>query len=270
MAADNAQLQVHIEPRAPIELAELTAALGSISHQYQSFIVATGFTSRSQAKLLVSSVQPGSIDILLTPENLVATGSAAMLLPLIDKYELIQKFAGHLKKLLELFKKKEASGDSITVRDCDDAINIVKPTATHGGVINFTAIKNEFHAPVIVLQTNEAQEIYDGAIRARALLASPQAETKQRVSMTWTRLDRGGAKVEGKWSPDQGLIEEIDNKPHTVMFTDEMAYLKSEMIADEESPFKKVYFVDVEISKAAGGKVAAYRVVGFHGKEDLD
>jgi hypothetical protein len=41
------------------------------------------------------------------------------------------------------------------------------------------------------------------------------------------------------------------------------------MISDEENPMQKVYFVDVEVSRV-GGKVTAYRIVGFHGKDELD
>jgi hypothetical protein len=86
--------------------------------------------------------------------------------------------------------------------------------------------------------------------------------------MVWARLDRAPAKTEGS-SPDKGIIEEIDPKPKTILFTDELSYLKHQMISDEENPMQKVYFVDVEVSRV-GGKVTAYRIVGFHGKDELD
>jgi len=47
-----------------------------------------------------------------------------------------------------------------------------------------------------------------------------------------------------------------------------MSHVKKEMIDDEENPYQKVYFVDVEVLRV-GDKVVAYRIVGYHGKEDL-
>ena len=60
-----------------------------------------------------------------------------------------------------------------------------------------------------------------------------------------------------------------DPKPHAVLFTESMAYLKREMIDDEKNAFQTVYFVDVSISRAAG-RIVAYRIIGYHGKEPLD
>ena len=105
--------------------------------------------------------------------------------------------------------------------------------------------------------------------RKAELQVSAKPEKAQRVSMTWTRLDKHKVTIGGKQSADRGIIEELDPKPHAVFFTDEMTVLKDEMIADEENPYQQVYFVDVEISRAAGGKITAYRIVGYHGKEEL-
>jgi hypothetical protein len=82
------------------------------------------------------------------------------------------------------------------------------------------------------------------------------------------RLDRAPAKTKGS-SPDKRVIGEIDPKPKTILFTDELSYLKNEMISDEENPMQKVYFVDVEVSRVKE-KVTAYRIAGFHGKDDLE
>jgi hypothetical protein len=49
-----------------------------------------------------------------------------------------------------------------------------------------------------------------------------------------------------------------------------MAYLKTEMIQDEDKPFLKTYFVDVELARSPEGKITHYRIVGFHGKEGGD
>jgi hypothetical protein len=41
------------------------------------------------------------------------------------------------------------------------------------------------------------------------------------------------------------------------------------MIDDEENPYQNIYFVDVSVSRVSG-KVVSYRVIGFHGKEELE
>jgi hypothetical protein len=63
--ADGAEpvLQFHLEPQEPIEVYELTGALGSLARQYQVFAVANSLSEKAgDARLLVSSVKPGSID----------------------------------------------------------------------------------------------------------------------------------------------------------------------------------------------------------------
>jgi hypothetical protein len=103
----------------------------------------------------------------------------------------------------------------------------------------------------------------------KALLQNADAEIRQRVPMVWKRLDRDATSPEAKTSPDRALIEEIDPKPRAVFFTDEMSAIKKQMIDDEVNPYQNVYFVDVSVSRIAD-KVVAYRVIGYHGKEELE
>ena len=84
----------------------------------------------------------------------------------------------------------------------------------------------------------------------------------------WKRIDRDALKTSGT-SPDKGVIEELDPKPKPVLFTDDMAALKREMVKEEENPLQMVYFVDVQVSTVEGRRVA-YRVLGYHGKERLE
>ncbi len=268
MDDDGDLLQLHIEPDRSIEVDHLTAALGSLSRQYQTFAQEAGFSARpADARLLVSSVSRGSIDISFIPD-LAAAGMAV--LPLIDAAALVEKYVGHLSALLSWFKS--GGGDNppkpITVKDCDDAINIVKPIAEAGGNQTFNTIHGGVTINVLETTAEDARRIIEGAARTRAALQLPDAERHQRVSMMWHRLARDDARTAGVRSPDQGIIEELDAKPRAVMFTDDMAYIKREMIDDEDNPYQKVYFVDVEVSRV-GGKITAYRIYGYHGKDDF-
>jgi hypothetical protein len=269
---DEPRLQLHLEPRALMEVTELTAALGSLARQYQVFAIRNSLARKpSDARLLVSSVSPGSIDISLLPDLAPYLATAGMLAPLIDKADLVLKFGKSIKALLELFqKKKEASAtEAITIRDCDDAINITKPIAKNGGSQTFNTIHGGVSVTILTMNASEASAILETALFSKTLLQNPNGEVRQRVPMIWKRLDRDETKPAAKSSPDRGLIEEIDAKSHAVMFTDETAYLKKQMIDDEENPYHNVYFVDVAVSRVAD-KVISYRILGYHGKEELD
>jgi hypothetical protein len=267
MADEGDFLKLHIEPDRSIEVDHLTAALGSLSRQYQDFAQEAGYSGRAaDARLLVSSVSRGSIDISFIPE-LTAAGVA--ILPLIDTATLVERFASHIRALVEKFYPSEKKAEGVSIRDCDDAINIVKPVAEAGGTQTFNTIHNGLQINVLAVSASDARRIIEGAASEKARLLQPTGgERRQRVSMVWYRLARDAARTDGVRSPDQGLIDEIDPKPHAVLFTDEMAYLKREMIDDEANPYQTVYFVDVDVSRV-NGRVTAYRIAGFQGKEDF-
>ena len=271
MAGEDARLQLHLDPNEPIEVTELTAALGALARQYQKFALENELAVKTrEARLLVSNVSPGSIDISFVPDFVyAATAMGPLLAPLLDKAELVEKFAKHIKTLTEFFKSKEKStGDGISVRDCDDVANIVKPTASHGGNQTFNIIKGDVKVCVLSIERDDAIALFDSALSHKASILGADGDQKQRVPLVWKRLDRDDAKVDGKTSPDRGVIEEIDPRPHPVLFTDEMLTIKREMIDDEVNPYQNIYFVDVQISRVQG-KIVSYRVTGYHGKEEL-
>lgn len=238
-----------------------------MSREYRSFCVSHELAAtNADARLLVSSVSPGSIDISFLPD----LTAAAALLPIIDQLALVRKFAEHIKWLLDGFlsKPNSTSSHEPTIKQCDDAVNIVKPIAINGGKQEFYVVKGDITNIVLHVTANDARSITNKAMMVKAQLLGSNVEVAQRVPLVWKRLDSDDATLDGS-SPDKAIIEEIDPKPKPVLFTDEMASLKRAMIEDEEKPFRKVYFVDVEVSRI-GDKVVSYRVIGYHGKDDLD
>ena len=95
MADDPAQLQLHIEPQEPIEVYELTAALSALSRQYNLYVDRQRYFEKAgDARLLVSSVSPGSIDINFVPDLSSAIAFAA---PIVSDLKVVSDFAGHIK-----------------------------------------------------------------------------------------------------------------------------------------------------------------------------
>ena len=125
----------------------------------------------------------------------------------------------------------------------------MKPIANHGGTQTFNVIHGGVTFNILTMDAPQASEILEVATHKKALLQNSDAETRQRVPMVWKRLDRDATSPEAKSSPDRALIEEIDEKPRPVFFTDEMSFLKKQMIDDEVNPYQSVFFVDVSISR---------------------
>ena len=74
-------------------MSELTGAIEALARRYQLFAAQNQLVRKpSDARLLVSSVSPGSIDISLYPD-LAAYLAAAPMLAMIEKVELVAKFA---------------------------------------------------------------------------------------------------------------------------------------------------------------------------------
>lgn len=261
---DHPPFQLHIEPDQPIELTDMLKALAAIGHQFEAYAVAEGLAPAKDARLLISSVKPGSIDIGLLPDF---TTLGSLMAPAMVYSKPVLGFVGAVKGLLDKFKKKGEEG--LTAKDCSDAINIVKPIAQSGGTQTFNTYNGKVYQAFFTITAPEAREVMDNALEARAILEAGNSEVAQRVALVWHGMDTGEARTDGKRSPDKAIIEDIDKKDRPVFFQDDFSHLKKAMIDDQENPYKKVYFVDVAISRVAG-KVVSYRVIGYHGAEDLE
>jgi hypothetical protein len=147
-------------------------------------------------------VSPGSIDINFVPD--LANAAAPLLVPLIDRMDLIVKFGGHIKSLIDFFRKKEdkAATEAVSVKDCDDAVNILKPIAQHGGSQTFNVIHGAVTQNLLSIDAAEAIKIIEAASQYKSSLLNPDGEKRQRVPLVWKRLDRDGATTDGKSSPD--------------------------------------------------------------------
>lgn len=273
MDEDGVFLKLHMEPERPVEVSELVGALSSIAREYQIFCsYDPTYFGQSDARLLVSNVSPGSIDINLVPDHIA---TAATLFPVVP-FTHLKEFAQFIEWLIDgLLDSSKTPGDTklteiepVTIKQCDDAINIAKPIANNGGSQSILVIKDAQVVNVLQMSASEAKRIVNSATKRKAELRAPDVETAERVPMIWSRLDRDRAAKSGS-SPDKALIEELDRRPKPVFFTDDMEHLKREMIEDEDNPYQKVYFVDVQISRTQD-KIVSYRVIGYHGKEDLE
>lgn len=266
-------LNLHIEPKTPIELQDMLASLATIGKRFDSYArheLDDRFVDNP--KLFVSSIKPGSIDISLVPDLLdigKAAAGAVAAVGVNDAVEAVKNFGEGIKKLLQLFSKPVSAqeAEDISIKDCDDAVNIVKPIASAGGVQNFN-VNNVAGNQIFIFQLNssDASKVVENALTHKATLLLPEVEVKRSVALVWQKIDKSLAKTDGAISPDKGRIEEIDRAAKSILFHENMASVKLEIMADPL--MQMVYYVDVEIVRI-DDKIKAYRVVGYHGKEPL-
>jgi hypothetical protein len=271
--SESAVLTFHIEPDSPLEVSELTDALGSLSRQYERFAIQEGMADKARdARLLIANVAPGSIIVNFIPDwDTISAVAAPMVPEAFHRAELVVKFAKRVKRVLDYFlDEKKPPASEITIKDCDDATNIVRPVAEHGGQQTFVTVNGDVHNTVLTVNAADAVKIIESASKKKMELLAVDGSKAQRVAMVWSQLARDAARTDGKKSPDRGIISEIDLKSHPIFFTDDMAGLKAEMIDNEENPYQKVFFVDVDISRVPSGGIGNYRITAFHGSDDYE
>ena len=259
-----------MEPGSPIDVIEFTAALAAIAHQFEVFAVENKLAARPKdVTLLVSSVRPGSIDIGLLPDLAASVGPLLAQLSAHLTPIHVLEFATKLKGLIDAFRERDSAPAGVSVKDCDDVAAIVGPIANHGGTQIVNVHNGNIYNQVVYLDAQSARKIGRNAARAKAELQHPASDIRQRVAMVWAGMDTDKPRSKGHRNPDKGIIEDIDARPRPVFFEDKFSYLKADMLEGEENPYRLIYFVDVSVSRVEG-KIASYRIVGFHGTAERD
>lgn len=267
---ENLGIAIHIEPASPVELPRLIANLKSIENEYEKYSKDIfGAKSRDLNNLNVSSISPGSIDILLRPEILdVGVALTASFGP-FDAAQYVFEFAQRIKTLIDTFSS-QPDPETVSLNDCNNAINIVGNVVEAGGTqtISTVNVAGDLNLTLEITE-DKAKKVLHNASRTKALLKLPSGETFNSQALQWKTFDKGPAKTEGQRSPDKGIIQELDPKPKPIFFEDGEEGLKSYIINSDENPYQMIYYVDVEVV-TVDEKIKAYRIVRFRGTDPLN
>lgn len=268
---EDARVQIYMESReGAYELGELTDSLGAIARQFNRFATSEYGASarRGEANLYVRGLKEGSIDILLDPSVVLAAGAVGAALPLIGHTEVVLGFLKHISGMIEYLRGgRDEPPRDVTASDCDDYSRIAGPVAARGGTQNFNAVQGDQHNHYYTIDVEAAVQLMEGAARKKAELQFPSESTIKNVSLVWHALTKDPAKPDGARSPHKAIIEDIDPDPKAVFWDESVATTKEEMLSD--TLYKRVYFVDVRVSRASG-KITSYTIVGYHGSDLLD
>lgn len=266
-------LVFHIKPERPIALKNMLKGLKAVGNEHSLYCKNILKISRQKRpKLFIKSIKPGSIDILLQPEIIAQVADSAVGMAALESGTYyLSDFAQRLYNKLKGFGKppSEKFLQNISMRDCDNAINIGSINTNAGGITIININQPDGTKENIgKLSAHESRQIVDNASKAKASLKLPESKRFTHVALVWKTFEKSQARTKGTTSPDKGIIKDIAPNPKAIFFDEKMSEFKESMLKSEDNFMKKIYYVDAEIRQVQG-KIRAYIIVNYHSEEDI-
>ena len=273
LMAGQAHIIVTIDTKDPVELGDFVAAFTSLSSQYHQYIAENHPSLRSEAKIFITEIRPGSIIADLIPFAKIF--GLTTVVPIMEQIDIVVDFVDKYgAKIVSLFTKDQA--DMITTKESDlndffGAVSAIAKDKDGSAAIEaayFEDGKREVKA-AFRFTTTDARTAIETIARERVRLEGKLHETKQRVLMTFTQTNVKTARVDKRTS-ERVVIEEISPTDRPLVYASELAeqQIKHEITEADENVFKKGFMVDVSIMRK-DDKIAAYKVINVHQVIDL-
>lgn len=271
---NNSHIYFNISYKKPLSAATVSELIRSLDEQYKAYSRKTLSNRGSKVgQLYIDGVRDGSIEILMVPDLIDLGKNGLAVLSASGPVEVtkaIFDFGERLSNLLSSFEKKSPKPtNNISVKDSKNVINIVNPVIEGRGNLNIFVTNGDGEIQEIKeIKKKDASNIKENAIEYQAKMMLPDSNLEKSVALIWSRFDRSNAKTGGATSPDKGIIESIDPNPKSVLFLEDEAGLKADILSSEENPMQMIYYVDVEVVEIQDA-IRAYRIVGYHSSERL-
>jgi hypothetical protein len=271
----NARLKLQFDVNEPVELVDLTLALGSFGNQYQKFV---------EWKTRDTKIEPADFDdavklyVTKIESNCIITelaGFCASALPVIhhavEYGKTYVEFAGYCNSAISFLKEKKLSKVwtfwKWQRRDCQDWANVLAPVAKHKpGRLHLAVVEQ--------IEKDSTKRLIDYSYESDAVVAAQQGAIKQlesqeleeaadhkKVVMHIPQMHETKVKKTGKSSPDLGIIESIYPKELPILWLSDMDARRVK--SQKKSPFSLNYVVDVNVQRV-GGVPRAYRILKLH------
>jgi hypothetical protein len=232
----SSNLIIKIEYKDYISLSDFKESIEGWNNQYNLF-VSRCYNDGKNDKLLVKEIKQGSIIIEL----------ASAIIPLISNFNTVYDFFASTKHLFSWLSSKQGIKPEINVSDLDNTRKIITPVNHHNDRQITISIAGDNNAPIIInaataqaLERN-ANEEYD--ILNKRIEISEDQENKENVIFKLTQIKDD----ENPNKNTKGIIPEIDNKEHLVVFSS--VETKELILRENTNPFLKNYLVDIKINK---------------------
>ena len=253
---DEPQPVLHIELKnvQPVELSDYAESLNALSDEFRRYgglrVDALG---NDDTRLFVKELRNGSL-----------IADLVVLVPLYVTYAEhvsgVASFCEYLhrgyKYLLGSRGEKPPRLDQANIENLSKIVNPVAKDA--GAQINIGTLN---YAPVITINSVEANAVQNGARREIELLREPVTGIREKVLLYFfqTRNDaRTPARKETGW---RGVIESVWRHPIKVVFGNQD--VKSRILSGKNNLFKEAYVVDVSV-ETVHGKPALYKILELH------
>lgn len=252
MTPDIAKLTIEIHNKAPIELRELSLALGALADSYARYAESEGIgLDGDNVRLYIREIRAGSI----IAELAALTGMTPAILDYAATVgRSVVGFAKSLRDLIDFFSgRKEKPPEDMTKREVENLGRLLQPVIQDSASsMNIIAAEGATVHVNLAIASNEAAGVKARSEHWASMQRLPDAGVKSGVLFYWHQA-RGAASTQ---AGDRGVIESIARGAVKVRFAN--AEAKQEMLG--EALFRKAYLVDVNV-ETLSGKPTIYTVL---------
>jgi hypothetical protein len=258
---DNSSLVIKIEYNDYLSLSEFKDTIEGWNNQYNAFISQCN-DDEKEDKLLIKEIRKGSIEIVLFPA----------LVPLLSDVNTVINFFKAIKIIFTWLSSKMGSKPKLNVSDLNNTKKIIAPVNNHeGNQITFSIEggKNTFVIDSVLAKkiTQNANDEIASFTKTDNPIESDDIKGNVIFKLTQIKDDENPNKN------TKGIIQEIDNKEHTILFSS--VELKEIILHENSNPFRKNYLIDVK-TNAVDDVIKSYTILALHdsyideGEENID
>jgi hypothetical protein len=250
--ADDATLRIEIKNRRPVEVGDFTSSLQALAEEFKSQIEARDpEIAAADVRLYVKEVRTGSIIA-----ELVAI--APQTLQLVSYTNAVVGFYKHMKSAYDWLSGDAEQRPALDKQSLHNLSQIVEPVAKESGSqINIGVVHGSL---VLNVDSQRANAIQNRARKELEALAEPSKGVHEKVLLRWYQARGGDVKSK---AGDRAIIESVSKVAVKTICANDA--IKSQMILEEENPFREAYIVDVMVD-TINGKPALYKILAVHDK----
>lgn len=257
------KLEITINNKGPVALADLTLSLLSFNQQFQKFIETdTDRDQCSSTELFIKDVRSGSIVIELVSQILPTV-------PLFWENGSLSEWINLVKSIMDWFLgKSEQKPRELSSQDLKQWHSIVEPIAKDSGSqMNISVSDNGTVINQFFINSQDANAAQNSIQRLLAKQDVPNDHVHNRQVMYWNQ-----AKFDKKSETgDKAVIENISKKPLKVIF--ENNSVKENILAGDtrfDKPWHELaYVVDVDV-QFVRDVPKLYKIIRYYSEDTFD
>ncbi len=249
-----AMLTVEIKNRRPIELGDFSLSFAALGEEFKRQIESLEpEVAAADVRLYIKEVRSGSV-----VADLVAI--APHTLQLLSYTNAVLTFVKHIKSAYDFLAGDAEEKPTLDKVSYQNLSQIVEPIAKDSGSqINIGTVGTLY----LQVDSQRANAIQNKARKEIEALAEPAKGLHEKVLLRWYQA-RGDAKSK---AGDRAIIESIGKQPVKTICANDA--IKSQMVLEDQNPFREAYIVDVMVDTIKG-KPALYKLLAVHDKFPTD